>query len=430
MSRRKGKKDEGGAPKGPSRKMPGKGLHAQSRTPIGEMPEGGRSLDGGAYTADPDGQAEKKRPAPEEIAELQPLNPVFAWFEGGDRLQFGDLCPNCPPIIHDPCQQWRRDTLDGVLTEKPTEEHDCLYYLKWKSADITVDKLTKDELAEGPRNKAECPSCGGNEMATSVRTASEYGTRMNPRAIFLKWCKCGYFSAEMKDLVGDKEHCVFCGGVVNAEYSTVSGSNLFHIDCFLRLRFFIAMSEMMKVAQGYAATGKTLGLEESTTALRKTMELVKAFRISGNRNLLGVNRVIHWLEGESPIVTSRAICRTRDELKLKLEDIFRGEAERSVGVDALEDAFIIYDSPDEVRWITHGAYEPARSIEEFLHKYMDRALEGKWAEIEKRELKKYRDGVCILCGNISRSHRIASGVDENNIYVCHHCWTGAKPEKK
>jgi len=38
--------------------------------------------------------------------------------------------------------------------------------------------------------------------------------------------------------------------------------------------------------------------------------------------------------------------------------------------------------------------------------------------------------VCVICGNISRSHRIASGLDEKNIYVCHHCWTGKKPEKK
>jgi len=430
MSRRKGKNDKAGEQGSPARKIPGKGTHVRSGTHIGEISKGGPSLSSGAYTKEPGGGQGQEPPAPEDIAQLQPLNPVFAWFEGGDRLQFGDLCPTCPPQFHGPCQQWRKDTLDGVGTEGPREEHDCRYYLKWKNDEITVEKLSKDELAEGPRNPAQCPSCGGNEMATSVRTASEYGTRMNPRAIFLKWCTCGYFSAERNDLVGDREHCVFCGSAVRVEDSTVSRSNLFHMDCFLRLRFFIAMSEMMNVAQGYAATGNPLGTDESTAALRKTLELVKAFRITGNRNLLGVNRVIHWLEGDSPIVTSRTLCRTRDELKRTLENIFRGDAERSVGVDALEDAFIIYDSPDEVRWITHGVYEPARSIDEFLHNYNDLALEGKWAEIEKRELKNYRDGVCIICGNISRSHRIASGVDENNIYVCHHCWSGSMPEKK
>jgi hypothetical protein len=183
---------------------------------------------------------------------------------------------------------------------------------------------------------------------------------------------------------------------------------------------------MLRVAQGYAVTGRTLGLAESETALRKTIRMARAFRVTGNDRVLGINRVIHWLEGESPLVSDRTVLRSRDELERHLEPLFKNETERSVGVHILGDAYIVYNNAGEVRWISHGTYRPVKDVREFVGTYVCAAERGDWGSLEKYLLKEIADGKCVLCGAMTRSHRIAAGEDDRNVYVCHHCWTGKK----
>jgi hypothetical protein len=199
----------------------------------------------------------------------------------------------------------------------------------------------------------------------------------------------------------------------------------FHLDCFLRLRFFLTMSEMLKVAEGYMATGKTLSGDESKLALCKTLETVRAFKLTGNGNVIGVNRVIHWLEGDSPVVSERTVLRTREDLLRHLVATFAGENERTVGVHILEDAYIVYDNAAAVRWITHGAYRPVRTAREFVDGFVDLAKGGRWDELDKIYLiAEIEDGKCAVCGARSRSHRIAAGEDDKIVYSCHPCWIG------
>jgi len=367
------------------------------------------------------------------------LGPIFAWFEGGDVVQFGNLCPSCPPDVKKECRLWRMDTLDGVAARQPRVGRDCLFFVKWRDEVPTRQKLTGEELEEGKRNLSHCPSCGKDTMATVVRTSSEFGTRMNPRMVLFQWCDCGHFSAEKRELSDDRERCVFCGhpaafgderppakGGGLLSDGTVWGGALYHMDCFLRLRFFFTMGEMLRVAQVYAVTGKTLGLADSETAMRKTMHMVRAFRVTGNGNVLGVNRVIHWLQGESPLVADRTVLGSREELQKYLLSVFKDESEHSVGVHILEDACIVYNNANEVRWITHGAYNPVRSVREFLDTYVDAAKKGDWRSLEKYIMNDVADGKCAICGAMTRSHRIAAGEDEKNVYVCHQCWTAGR----
>jgi hypothetical protein len=366
-------------------------------------------------------------PPGEEVEDMGALNPVFAWFEGGDVIQFGNLCPSCPPDVKNDCRLWRLDTLDGVAAREPRLARDCLFFIKWNNDDLTVHNITGEEKEEGKTDISHCPSCGQDSLATASRTSSEFGTRMNPRMVTFHWCGCGHFSAEKKDLKGDREHCVFCGRRPTKDDRTVFGGAHYHIDCFLRLRFFFTMGEMLKVAQGYAVTGKTLGLADSETALRKTLHISRAFRVSGNGQILGVNRVIHWLQGESPIVTDRKVLRSRQELQKYLGSIFEGGKEHSVGVHILEDAYIVYNNASDVRWITHGAYSPVHGVCEFLETYIDPAARGDWASIDKHLLNDVPDGKCVCCGALTRSHRVAAGENDQNVYVCHHCWTRKLP---
>ena len=378
----------------------------------------------GAYGGpQPAAQPPPADPPKEQVEDMGVLNPVFAWFEGGDVIQFGNLCPTCPQDVRKGCQLWRLDTLDGVASREPRAAPECLFYIKWRDQTISRENLTGEEMEEGKTSLSKCPSCGKDTLATAVRTSSEFGTRMNPRMVVFNWCGCGHFSAEKRELRGDREHCVFCGRRPAKEEATVFGGALYHIDCLLRLRFFFTMGEMLKVAQGYAVTGKTLGLAESETALKRTLHISRAFRVTGNGNVLGVNRVIHWLQGESPIVTDRKVLHSRDELMKYLESIFEGGKEHSVGVHVLEDAYIVYNNATEVRWITHGAYNPVHSVRELIETYIDAARNGEWRSIEGRLLRDIVDGKCVICGATTRSHRIAAGEDDRNVYVCHHCWT-------
>jgi len=359
--------------------------------------------------------------------DVEPLNPVFAWFDGGDVLQFGDLCGQCPEKTHAGCKAWSRDTLSGLKANEPRVSHDCLYFIKWHDEDFPRDKVSKDDEAEGEKDIGTCPSCGQKSLRRAARVASEYGTRQNPRATFLEWCPCGHFRAEKKEFVGDREHCVFCGKKVEGQgtETTVFRGALFHLDCFLRLRFFFTMSEMLGVAQQYMRSGKTLTNEESQSALAKTLEMVRAFKLTGNGNVIGINRVIHWLEGDQPVVSERTVLRSREALLSHLEATFSGEAERAVGVHILDDAYVVYDNAAAVRWITRGAYKPVRSAKEFVDNYLDLAAAGKWDALDKNYLiPDIADGKCALCGATSRSHRIATGEDDKNVYSCHHCWIG------
>jgi len=357
--------------------------------------------------------------------DVEPLNPVFAWFEGGDVLQFGELCGKCPEEVRVACKAWGRDTLAGLKTNEPRISHDCAYFIKWRDEAFTRDKVSKDDEAEGEKDIGTCPSCGQKSLRRAARVASEYGTRQNPRATFLEWCPCGHFRAEKREFSGDTEHCIFCGKTVAGGETTVFRGALFHLDCFLRLRFFFTMSEMLGVAQQYMKSGKTLSNEESRSALAKTLELVRAFKLTGNGNVIGINRVIHWLEGDQPVVSERTVLRSREALKEHLEATFSGEAERAVGVHILEDAYVVYDNAAAVRWITRGAYRPVRSAKEFIDNYLDLASAGKWDELDKKCLiADIADGKCALCGATSRSHRIATGEDDKNVYACHHCWIG------
>jgi hypothetical protein len=306
---------------------------------------------------------------------------------------------------------------------------DCLFFIKWSKEELTSGNLTEEEKEEGKISLSSCPSCGKETLATAVRTSSEFGTRMNPRMVIFQWCGCGHFSADRKELHGDREHCVFCGRPAAKDVSTRFGGALYHIDCFLRLRFFFTMGEMLNVARGYAVTGKTLGLAESETAMQKTIRMARAFRVTGNNRVLGVNRVIHWLEGESPLVTDRTVLRSREELEKYLSSVFGLESERSVGVHIIEDGYIVYNNANGVRWITHGTYKPVKNVREFVRTYVGAAEEWDWGSIEKDLLKDIADGKCVICGAITRSHRIAAGENEMNVYVCHHCWTGKKEEK-
>lgn len=354
------------------------------------------------------------------------LNPVFAWFEGGDVIQFGNLCPACPPDVKKECRLWRLDTLDGVAAREPRVARDCLFFIKWNTDVLTAHDLTGEEKEDGKNSLSLCPSCGKDTMATASRTSSEFGTRSNPRMVTFHWCGCGHSSAEKKQLVGDREHCVFCGRRPTKDDRTFFGGALYHIDCFLRLRFFFTMGEMLKVAQGYAVTGKTLGLADSEQALQKTLHITRAFRVSGNGRILGVNRVIHWLQGESPIVTDRTVLRSREELVKHLSSFFAGERERSVGVHILEDAYMVYNDANDVRWITQGTFRPVKGVRELVDRYIDPAARGDWASIDTHLLKDIPDGKCVQCGAMTRSHRIAAGENDQNVYVCHLCWTGKK----
>jgi len=358
-------------------------------------------------------------------ADLKPLNPIFAWFEGGDVIQFGELCGTCIESVKTDCKGWDRETLAGLKTDRTRIFRDCPYFVKWDAQEFTREGLSKDDLSEGEKGIGVCPDCGRKELRRAVRTSSEYGTRMNPRAVFLEWCGCGRFRAVKKELAGDRGICVFCGGPTkDAETTVFRGAN-FHLDCFLRLRFFFTMSEMLRVAEGYMATGKTLTGEESKVALCKTLEMVRAFRLTGNANAIGINRIIHWLEGESPVVSARTVLRTKAELLAHLEATFSTEQERSVGVHILEDGYIVYDNASDVRWITHGAYQIARSARQFVDRFIDLAGEGRWQELDNEFLiGDISDGKCALCGAGTRSHRIATGEDSKNVYLCHHCWTG------
>jgi len=385
--------------------------------------------------------------------EVEPLNPVFAWFEGGDVLQFGELCDHCVEAVRNECRAWSRDTLAGLRAERPRVAHDCVYFIKWRDMEFSRDKLSKDDLQEGERDPGRCPSCGATGLRRAARVASEYGTRQNPRATFLEWCPCGHFKAVKKELADDREHCVFCGkptggqgargtgqgtdgegqgarGTGQGTQTTVFRGAMFHLECFLRLRFFLTMGEMLGVARQYMASGKALSQEESQLALAKTIETVRAFKLSGNGNVIGMNRVIHWLEGDQPVISERTVLRTKEALLAHLEATFTGEAERSVGVHILEDAYIVYDNAAAVRWITRGAYRPVRSASEFVRDLIDLAAAGKWDELDKsRLILDIQDGKCALCGATTRSHRIATGEDEKNVYACHHCWVGRVAEK-
>ncbi len=364
----------------------------------------------------------KDAPTPGDV---EPLNPVFAWFEGGDVLQFGELCSHCPEKVFKECKDWCRDTLAGLKTQKPRVSHDCVYFIKWRDADFTREMVSKDDEAEGEKDIGTCPSCGGQKLRRAARVASEYGTRMNPRSTFLEWCPCGHFKTAKKEFSGDGEHCVFCGKQTAGAETTAFRGALFHLDCFIRLRFFFTMSEMLGVAQRYMKSGKTLSNDESQVALAKTLEMVRAFKLTGNGNVIGINRVIHWLEGDQPVVSERTVLRTRQALLEHLAATFSGEAERSVGVHILEDAYVVYDNAAAVRWITRGAYRPVRSAKEFVDGYLDLASAGKWDELDKKYLiAEIADGKCALCGATSRSHRIATGEDEKVVYSCHHCWIG------
>jgi hypothetical protein len=351
------------------------------------------------------------------------LSPIFAWFEGGDVIQFGNLCPTCAPDVKRECRLWRLDTLDGVATKKPRIARDCLFFIKWRDEVLTCQHLTGEEVEEGKKNLSCCPSCGKRTLATVTRTSSEFGTRMNPRIAVFSWCGCGHFSAEKRELDERSEQCVFCGHLVAQTESTVFGGSIYHIECLLRLRFFFTMGEMLRVAQGYAVSGKTLGMADSETAMKKTIHMVRAFRVTGNGNLLGVNRVIHWLEGESPLVTDRTVLRSRQLLQDYLETIFKGEAERSVGIHILDDGYVVYNNASDVRWITHGAYKPVRMVSELLETYVDAAGKCDWRSLEKYLLKEVADGKCVVCGALTRSHRIAACEEEKNVYACHQCWT-------
>jgi hypothetical protein len=172
-------------------------------------------------------------------------------------------------------------------------------------------------------------------------------------------------------------------------------------------------------------SGKPLSDDESQVALAKTLEMVRAFKLTGNGNVIGINRVIHWLEGDQPVVSERTVLRTKEALLEHLEATFAGEAERAVGVHILEDCYVVYDNAAAVRWITRGAYKPVRSAREFIKNYLDLSSAGKWDELDRKYLiPEIADGKCALCGATSRSHRIATGEDEKVVYSCHHCWTG------
>jgi hypothetical protein len=357
--------------------------------------------------------------------DIEPLNPVFAWFEGGDVLQFGELCSHCPDAVREECKNWSRDTLAGLKTSEPRLSHDCVYFIKWRDMDFTREMVSKDDEAEGEKDIGACPSCGGKGLRQAARVASEYGTRQNPRATFLEWCPCGHFRTVKKEFFGDREHCVFCGKKTAGAGTTVFRGALFHLDCVLRLRFFITMSEMLGVAQQYMKSGKPLSNEDSKTALAKTLETVRAFKLTGNGNVIGINRVIHWLEGDQPVVSERTVLRSRQALLEHLQATFAGDSERAVGVHILEDAYVVYDNAAAVRWITRGAYRPLRSVKEFIDNYLDLASAGKWDELDQKHLiPEIADGKCALCGAVSRSHRIATGEDDHVVYSCHHCWIG------
>ncbi|MGQ9582548.1 MAG: hypothetical protein ACUVV6_03430 [Thermoplasmatota archaeon] len=371
------------------------------------------------------------------IDELQALAPLLSWFEGGDRVQFGELCPSCPEGVRSRCAAWRKSTMDGLRSAGPGTLKECPYYIAWASRDPERAELTREELEEGAAHPAPCPVCGRPTMATVVRTASEFGTRLNPRLKLICSCPCGHHTVERMELRADSGRCALCGDAVERDREgaadggaegTVFGGVLYHIDCLLRLRFFMAMSELLGVAQGYMRTGRPLGLEEAAEALAKTLETVRAFRVTGNSNILGVNRVIHWLEGDSPLISRKTVLRTRRSLREHLEGAFTGESEGSVGVQMLEDAYIVYDRADEVRWITHGAYEPARGVEDLIKKYIEPAARGDWKELEPLLIREVPDGRCAVCGSMTRSHRVAAGDEGAPVYVCHHCWT-AKPVK-
>ena len=385
----------------------------------GHAPKGREALPPGAY-----GTAPPKPDESGQAEDLGVLGPIFAWFEGGDQIQFGNLCPLCPPETNKECRLWRMDTLDGVAAPKPRQRRDCPFFIKWNMEVPAREKLTPEELDEGKRSLSTCVFCHKETMATVIRTSSEFGTRQNPRMVTFQWCDCGLFSAVTRELCGVRERCVFCGLPAADADSTVFGGAFYHLDCFLRLRFFFTMGEMLRVAQGYAVTGKALSVEESEMALRKTLQMVHAFRVTGNHRVLGVNRVIHWLQGDSPIVTERTVLRSRDELLRHLGSIFKDDSEHSVGVHILEDAYIVYENANDVRWITHGSYKPVKGVDRFVETYVDAARRGDWKSIDRHLLKDIPDGKCALCGALTRSHRVAVGEDEKNVYVCHPCWTG------
>jgi len=218
---------------------------------------------------------------------------------------------------------------------------------------------------------------------------------------------------------------VFCGLKVAGGETTVFRGALFHLECFLRLRFFITMSEMLGVARKYMDSGQPLTEDESKKALCKTLEMVRAFKLTGNGNVIGINRVIHWLEGDQPVISARTVLRSKQALIEHLEATFAGEAERSVGVHILEDAYVVYDNAAEVRWITRGAYKPVRSPKGFVDNYIELAQAGNWDALDGMyRMPDIADGTCALCGATSRSHRIASCEDEKMVYSCHHCWIG------
>ena len=362
--------------------------------------------------------------------DIEPLNPIFAWFEGGDVIQYGDLCAICIEKVKSECKAWNQDTLSGLQDKEPRVFEECPYYIRWIDEPHSLDKLSNDDIAEGEKNTGQCPACGKDTLNMAVRTASEYGTRMNPRATLLEWCPCGHFKADKKEFAGDREYCVFCGRKAAGQAMTVFRGAMFHLDCFLRLRFFVTMSEMLGVAKHYMDSGQPLTEEESKKALRKTLEMVRAFKLSGNGNIIGVNRVIHWLEGDQPVISARTVLRSKEALLEHLSATFAGEAERSVGVHILEDAYVVYDNAAEVRWITRGTYKPVRSAKEFFDNYLDLARSGGWDALDKKyRLDKIEDGKCAVCGATSRSHRIATGEDEQNVYCCHHCWIGRREIK-
>jgi predicted RNA-binding Zn-ribbon protein involved in translation (DUF1610 family) len=357
--------------------------------------------------------------------DIEPLNPIFAWFDGGDVLQFGDLCGICIESVKNECKAWNLDTLSGLKDNDVRVFRDCPFYIRWNDEAYTLDKLSNDDIAEGQKHVGTCPDCGEKTLNSAVRTASEYGTRMNPRATLLEWCPCGHFKADKKEFSGDREYCVFCGQKIAGEETTVFRGSGFHLECFLRLRFFFTMSEMLGVAKQYMNSGQPLTEDESKIALCKTLQMVRAFKLTGNGNVIGINRVIHWLEGDQPVISSRTVLRARDALSEHLAATFAGEAERSVGVHILEDACVVYDNAAEVRWITRGAYKPVKSAKEFVDNYLDIAQAGNWDELDKKyRMAEIADGKCAVCGATSRSHRIASGEDDKIVYSCHHCWIG------
>ncbi len=126
----------------------------------------------GAYGRPQQAEPPPRSPPPgEEVEDMGALNPVFAWFEGGDVIQFGNLCPSCPPDVKNECRLWRLETLDGVAAKEPRNAHDCLFFIKWSNERPARENLTGEEKEEGKSNLSSCPSCGRHATTRWTRPA-------------------------------------------------------------------------------------------------------------------------------------------------------------------------------------------------------------------------------------------------------------------